>query len=68
MNAGELSRNEELLCKRITIINKHILLRANGLMKPGFLLFCVLWLDFLVSDNAQTGGETFQTAFFMWTI
>lgn len=64
MNAAGLSCNEELLCKRITIINKHVVLRANELMKSGFLRFYILWLDFLVSGNIQTTGEVFQIAFF----
>lgn len=68
MNAGELSCNEELLCKRITIVNKHIVLRANKLMKSGFLWLCVLWLDCLVSGNVQTAYEAFLTAFFMCII
>lgn len=68
MNAGELLCNEELLCKRITIVSKHVVLRANKLMKSGFLWFCVLWLDFLVSGNIRTAGEAFPTSFFMCII
>lgn len=68
MNAGELSRNERLLYKRITIIYKHVVLRPNELMKSDFLWSCVLWSDFPVCCNEDTAGEAFQTSFFIRTL
>lgn len=68
MNAGELSCNERLLYKRITIIYKHIVQRPNELIKSNFLWFCILWLDFPVPWNEDTAGEAIQTSFFIRTL